>query len=106
RDKRLSRRAEPFGALDALTREKMNIELLRIWEEAKKTILFVTPGITEAVFLGTRVIVLTASPARMADNFRVELPHPRTLEMKTGEAFGEDTRRIYPPFGGGGKSGA
>ena len=76
---------EPFGALDALTREKMNLELLRIWEEARKTIIFVTHGITEAVFLGTRVIVLTAGPARMADNFRVELPHPRTLDMKTSE---------------------
>ncbi len=90
---------EPFGALDALTREKMNLELLRIWEEAKKTIVFVTHGITEAVFLGTRVIVLTAGPARMADNFRVELPHPRTLEMKTNEAFGEYTRRIYRLLG-------
>src|SRR3989442_3649309 len=59
---------EPFGALDALTREKMNLELLRIWEEAKKTIVFVTHGITEAVVLGTRVIVLTAGPARLADN--------------------------------------
>jgi len=90
---------EPFGALDALTREKMNLELLRIWEEAGKTIVFVTHGITEAVFLGTRVIVLTAGPARMADNFRVELPHPRTLEMKTNEAFGEYTRRIYRLLG-------
>jgi NitT/TauT family transport system ATP-binding protein len=90
---------EPFGALDALTREKMNLELLRIWEEAKKTILFVTHGITEAVFLGTRVIVFTAGPARMADNFRVELPHPRTLEMKTSEVFGEYTRRIYRLLG-------
>ena len=90
---------EPFGALDALTREKMNLELLRIWEEAKKTILFVTHGITEAVFLGTRVIVFTAGPARMADNFRVELPHPRTLEMKTSETFGEYTRRIYRLLG-------
>jgi len=90
---------EPFGALDALTREKMNLELLHIWEEAKKTILFVTHGITEAVFLGTRVIVLTAGPARMADNFRVELSHPRTLEMKTSESFGEYTRRIYRLLG-------
>src|SRR3954466_1220386 len=90
---------EPFGALDALTREKMNLELLRIWEEARKTIVFVTHGITEAVFLGTRVIVLTAGPARMADNFRVELPHPRTLEMKTSEQFGEYTRRIYRLLG-------
>ena len=90
---------EPFGALDALTREKMNLELLHIWEEAKKTIVFVTHGITEAVFLGTRVVVLTAGPARMADNFRVELPHPRTLDMKTHEKFGEYTRRIYRLLG-------
>jgi len=90
---------EPFGALDALTREKMNLELLRIWREAKKTIVFVTHGITEAVFLGTRVIVLTSGPARMADNFLVELPHPRTLDMKTSEKFGEYTRRVYRLLG-------
>ena len=90
---------EPFGALDALTREKMNLELLRIWEEARKTIVFVTHGITEAVFLGTRVIVLTSGPARMADNFLVDLPHPRTLEMKTQERFGEYARRIYRLLG-------
>ncbi|MEJ0079202.1 MAG: ABC transporter ATP-binding protein [Alphaproteobacteria bacterium] len=90
---------EPFGALDALTREKMNLELLRIWEQAKKTIVFVTHGITEAVFLGTRVVVLTAGPARMADNFLVELPHPRTLDVKTSEKFGDYTRRIYRLLG-------
>ena len=90
---------EPFGALDALTREKMNLELLRIWKEAGKTIVFVTHGISEAVFLGTRVVVLTAGPARMADNFEVDLPHPRTLDMKTHERFGEYTRRIYRLLG-------
>jgi NitT/TauT family transport system ATP-binding protein len=90
---------EPFGALDALTRERMNLELLRIWRESRKTILFVTHGIAEAVFLGTRVIVLTAGPARMADNFQIDLPHPRTLDMKTNEAFGEYTRRIYRLLG-------
>jgi NitT/TauT family transport system ATP-binding protein len=90
---------EPFGALDALTREKMNLELLRIWSEARKTIIFVTHGITEAVFLGTRVVVLTAGPARMADNFAVDLPHPRTLDMKTHERFGQYTRRIYRLLG-------
>jgi NitT/TauT family transport system ATP-binding protein len=90
---------EPFGALDALTREKMNLELLRIWAEARKTIVFVTHGITEAVFLGTRVVVLSAGPARMAANFSVDLPHPRTLEMKTSEIFGEYTRRIYRLLG-------
>jgi NitT/TauT family transport system ATP-binding protein len=90
---------EPFGALDALTREKMNLELLRIWKQAGKTIVFVTHGISEAVFLGTRVVVLTAGPARMADNFEVDLPHPRTLDMKTHERFGEYTRRVYKLLG-------
>ena len=90
---------EPFGALDALTREKMNLELLRIWQEARKTIVFVTHGITEAVFLGTRVVVLTAGPARMADNFTIDLPYPRTLDIKTHEAFGAYTRRIYKLLG-------
>ena len=90
---------EPFGALDALTREKMNLELLRIWSEARKTILFVTHGISEAVFLGTRVVVFTAGPARMADNFVVDLPHPRTLDMKTHDVFGQYTRRIYRLLG-------
>jgi NitT/TauT family transport system ATP-binding protein len=90
---------EPFGALDALTREKMNLELLRIWQESRKTIVFVTHGITEAVFLGTRVVVLTAGPARMADNLAIDLPHPRTLDMRTHEAFGAYTRRIYKLLG-------
>ena len=90
---------EPFGALDALTREKMNLELLRIWKEAGKTIVFVTHGISEAVFLGTRVVVLTAGPARMADNFQVTLPHPRTLDLKTQEQFGQYCRRVYRLLG-------
>jgi NitT/TauT family transport system ATP-binding protein len=98
-DPRLVLMDEPFGALDALTREKMNLELLRIWKEAGKTILFVTHGIPEAVFLGTRVVVFTAGPARMADNFEIDLPRPRTLDMKTSERFGEYTRRIYRLLG-------
>ncbi|MBX3519122.1 MAG: ABC transporter ATP-binding protein [Xanthobacteraceae bacterium] len=90
---------EPFGALDALTREKMNLELLRIWGESKKTIIFVTHGITEAVFLGSRVVVLTAGPAKMADNFEVDIPFPRTLDVRNTEKFGEYTRRIYRLLG-------
>jgi len=90
---------EPFGALDALTREKMNLELLRIWKESGKTIVFVTHGISEAVFLGSRVVVFTAGPARMADNFEIHLPHPRTLDIKTQEQFGVYTRRIYRLLG-------
>ena len=92
---------EPFGALDALTRERMNLELLAIWKRSGKTIVFVTHGIAEAVFLGTRVVVLTAGPARMADNFEVALPEPRTLDIKTSEAFGEYSRRIYHLLGMG-----
>ncbi len=77
----------------------MNLELLRIWGESKKTIIFVTHGITEAVFLGTRVVVLTAGPARMADNFTVDIPMPRTLDMRNTEKFGEYSRRIYRLLG-------
>jgi NitT/TauT family transport system ATP-binding protein len=90
---------EPFAALDALTREKMNLELLAIWRESRKTIVFVTHGIAEAVFLGTRVMVFTAGPARMADNLAIDLPYPRTLDMKTHEQFGEYCRRIYRLLG-------
>ena len=90
---------EPFGALDALTREKMNLELLRIWSESKKTIIFVTHSIQEAVLLGSRCAVLTSGPARMADNFGIELDYPRTLDMKTHEKFGVYTRRIYKLLG-------
>jgi len=92
---------EPFGALDALTRDRMNLELLRIWQESGKTIVFVTHGITEAVFLGTRVIVLTAGPARMAANIAVDLPQPRTLDLRTHETFGAYTRQIYHLLGMG-----
>ncbi|HXE06058.1 MAG TPA: ABC transporter ATP-binding protein [Bryobacteraceae bacterium] len=90
---------EPFGALDALTREKMNLELLRIWKQSGKTILFVTHGISEAVFLGTRVIVFTAGPARMAANIRIKLPEPRRLDVKTTEMFGDYSRQIYHLLG-------
>ena len=98
-DPRLVLMDEPFGALDALTRENMNLELLRIWEDSRKTIVFVTHGIQEAVFLGNRVIVLTAGPARMADEIPVALPYPRTLEIKTHEQFGAYTRRVYAKLG-------
>ncbi len=90
---------EPFGALDALTREKMNLELLRIWEASGKTILFVTHGISEAVLLGSRIAVMTSGPARMAAAIDVDLPYPRTLDMKTHEAFGAYTRQVYGLLG-------
>jgi NitT/TauT family transport system ATP-binding protein len=90
---------EPFGALDALTRERMNLEMLRIWRESAKTILFVTHSIQEAVFLGARCAVLTAGPARMADYFAIDLPAARSLEVKTTEAFGSYVKRIYALLG-------
>ena len=86
---------EPFGALDALTREKMNLEILRIWEETQKTILFVTHGIQEAVFLADRVIVLSARPARMVAAIDVKLPRPRTMELKAEKEFGQICLEIY-----------
>jgi len=90
---------EPFGALDALTRERMNLELLNIWKRSGKTIVFVTHDIAEAVFLGMWVIVLTTGPARMADNIKIELPASRTLDVKTSETFGDYSRRIYHLLG-------
>jgi NitT/TauT family transport system ATP-binding protein len=90
---------EPFGALDALTRERMNLEMLRIWQESGKTIVFVTHSIQEAVFLGSRCAVLTSGPARMADTFTIDLPHPRTVDLKTTETFGQYTKRIYNLLG-------
>jgi NitT/TauT family transport system ATP-binding protein len=86
---------EPFGALDAITREKMNLELLRIREESHKTFIVVTHGIQEAVFLGSHCAVLTSGPARMADYFKIDLPYPRNLDMKTTAEFGTFVKRIY-----------
>ena len=73
---------EPFGALDAQTRELMQEELTRLWERTGKTIVFVTHDIEEAVYLGDRVVVLTARPGRIRQEIRIELPRPRGLEIK------------------------
>jgi NitT/TauT family transport system ATP-binding protein len=73
---------EPFGALDAQTREVMQEELTRLWERTGKTIVFVTHDIDEAVYLGDRVVVLTARPARIREEVKIDLPRPRSLEIK------------------------
>jgi NitT/TauT family transport system ATP-binding protein len=86
---------EPFGALDAITREKMNLELLRIWAESKKTVLFITHEINEAVFLSDRVVVLSARPSRMIDALDIALPRPRTLDIRTSPRFGEYALKVY-----------
>ena len=73
---------EPFGALDAQTRETMQEELTRLWERTGKTIVFVTHDIDEAVYLGDRVVVLTARPGRIREEVKIDLPRPRGLEIK------------------------
>jgi NitT/TauT family transport system ATP-binding protein len=78
---------EPFSALDAQTREIMQAELQRIWEEGRKTVLFVTHQIDEAVFLADRVLVFARRPGRILEDVRVELPRPRTLSTKREPAF-------------------
>lgn len=89
---------EPFGALDAMTRESMNLEILRIWRESKKTILFVTHSIPEAVFLGQRVVVMTPRPGKIAEVIETGLPPDRDLDEMSSEKFGEHTLHIRARF--------
>jgi len=86
---------EPFGALDAITREKMNLELQRIWSESKKTIIFITHEINEAVFLSDRVVVMSARPSRMVGAVDIDFPRPRKLEVRTTPQFGEYAVKLY-----------
>ncbi len=85
---------EPFGALDALTREEMSLELLRIWGASPMAVLFVTHSISEAVLLADRVVVMTPRPGRIADIIEVALPRPRSFDQEGTDEFQRCARRI------------
>ena len=89
---------EPFAALDAMTRERMSLELQRIWSETKKTVLFITHSIPEAVFLADRIIVMSASPGRITEDSMNDLPRPRSLETMVHPRFGEKSNRLRRLF--------
>ena len=89
---------EPFGALDALTRAQLQIDLQHIWQTSRKTVLFVTHSIEEAVFLSDRVIVMTPRPGRVREVVAVELPRPRRLESRESPAFIDAIRRVNRLF--------
>ena len=89
---------EPFGALDAMTREKMNVELQRIWMAAGKTVLLITHSIPEAVFLSDRVLVMSERPGRIAAEYTIDLPRPRTLDVMASDAFSAYAKQLRSHF--------
>ena len=86
---------EPFAALDAQTRDIMQVELLRIWQEARKTVLFVTHQIDEAIYLSDRVVVMTKRPGRAKSIFAIDLPRPRDYEVRVSREFNDLKLEIW-----------
>ena len=89
---------EPFGALDAMTRDQMNLDLLRIWEAGRKTALFITHSISEAVFMSDRVVVMSPRPGRIHDIVDIGLPRPRTLALRETPEFAAHARQLRRHF--------
>lgn len=99
REPRILLMDEPFGALDAMTREAMNMELMRVWSEEKKTVVFITHSIPEAVLLGDRVVVMSPRPGRISEVIDVDVGRPRTLQTMATPRFGEICHHIRTIFG-------
>ena len=97
---------EPFGALDALTRERMGSELLNLWQERRKTVVMVTHSISEALFLADRVLVLSQRPGQLHLDLKVDLPRPRQEEMRYTPEFGKLAVRLRAAVGGEAPGGA
>jgi NitT/TauT family transport system ATP-binding protein len=97
---------EPFGALDAMTRESLNVELMRVCSEEKKTVLFITHSIPEAVLLGDRVVVMSPRPGRISDVIDVDIERPRSLKTMADNRFGEICDQIRTIFGSDAPTGA
>jgi NitT/TauT family transport system ATP-binding protein len=89
---------EPFGALDALTRDELNIELQRMWMTSGKTVLFVTHSISEAILLSDRILVMANRPGRVVDVLEIDFPRPRDLTLREQPEFAAHTRRIRETF--------
>jgi NitT/TauT family transport system ATP-binding protein len=89
---------EPFGALDAMTRDDLNVELEHLWSVTRKTLLFITHGIEEAVFLSDRVVVMARNPGRIVEIVEIDIPRPRNLNAKQTAEFGTYTTRIRQLF--------
>jgi NitT/TauT family transport system ATP-binding protein len=85
---------EPFSALDAMTGDDMNLELLRIWERDRKTVVFITHSISEAIFLSDRVLVISKRPGRVIEDITVALPRPRLIELQETVQFAQLRARV------------
>lgn len=89
---------EPFGALDAITRDRLNVDLNQICKETSKTVIFITHSLSEAVFLGDRVVVMSSHPGRVVADIPVDYPHPRTLSFRETSEYMDCTRQVRQVF--------
>jgi NitT/TauT family transport system ATP-binding protein len=89
---------EPFGALDAMTRDDLNVELAQIWQDTRKTLLFITHSIVEAVFLSDRVVMMSKAPGKIVDVIKIDLPRPRRLAVRDSAEFAAYVHRIRHHF--------